>query len=104
MGFNVGFQPYAGYKLSCQFNGRSLIWKENRSTWRKNYSWFARYTDRTWSHLPEAYLSTFRNFIGGDSARIDVFDPFFFFLMTKCAGKISWNFHGGDIFLTYKQA
>ena len=24
-----------------------------------------------------AYLSTFRNFHGGDSARIDVFDPFF---------------------------
>ena len=23
------------------------------------------------------YLSTFRNFHGGDSARIDVFDPFF---------------------------
>ena len=26
------------------------------------------------------------------------------FLTTKRAGKISWNFHGGDIFLTYKQA
>ena len=23
---------------------------------------------------------------------------------TKRAGKISWNFHGGDIFLTYNQA
>ena len=27
-----------------------------------------------------------------------------FFFTTKRAGKISWNFHGGDIFLTYKQA
>ena len=27
--------------------------------------------------LLESYLSTFRNFHGGDSARIDVFDPFF---------------------------
>ena len=25
----------------------------------------------------DSYLSTFRNFHGGDSARIDVFDPFF---------------------------
>ena len=48
------------------------------------------------------YLSTFRNFHGGDSARIDVFGPFFF--TTKRAGNIFRNFHGGDIFLTYKQA
>ena len=27
--------------------------------------------------VPLAYLSTFRNFHGGDSARINVFDPFF---------------------------
>ena len=30
------------------------------------------------THNLSAYLSTFRNFHGGDSARIDVFDPFFF--------------------------
>ena len=29
------------------------------------------------------YLSTFRNFHGGDSARIDVFDPFFLRLSAR---------------------
>ena len=56
------------------------------------------------------YLSTFRNFHGGDSARIDVFDPFFlrlsapgkslgismgetFFLLTSRLRHNNENFH-----------
>ena len=38
----------------------------------------------------------------GETARESTFLTHF--LTTKRAGEISWNFHGGDIFLTYKQA
>ena len=38
----------------------------------------------------------------GETARESTFLTHIF--KTKRAGKISWNFHGGDIFLTYKQA
>ena len=58
MGFNVGFQPYAGQELSCQCNSQSLylMWKKNRSTRRKNHSRLARYTDRTDTDLSQLQL------------------------------------------------
>ena len=53
-------------------------------------------------NFPLPYLSTFRNFHGGDSARIDVFDPFFLRLSTL--GKSLGISMGETFFLTYKQA
>ena len=44
----------------------------------------------------------FQKFSWGRQRANRRFWPIFF--TTKPAGKISWNFHGGDIFLTYKQA
>ena len=54
------------------------------------------------SEIEETHTCQLSEIFMGETARESTFLTHF--LMTKRAGNISWNFYGGDIFLTYNQA
>ena len=59
---------------------KSLLWSYSLFLWFKKGG-----RQLVAKVLVNAYLSTFRNFHGGDRARIDVFDPLFFTFVSPSA-------------------